>query len=425
MKWEQSIPFMPEHSAATLAMIPETPAVFLLRGEDPSAEPYINKAANLRRRLERLLSDAAPDSKRLNLREHTRTIEYTLTGSDFENRLLLYEALREYFPRSYRKRMKLIPAPLIKIGWENDYPRAYFTRRLGKSSFSAKVENEAPVKRSVYYGPFASKAAANKFLNDALDLFKSRRCTFNIHPDPTFPGCIYSEMKMCLAPCFAGCTDAEYLAEAVRVQDYLDTRAESLVKQLEKEREAASAELEFEKASAIHGRIKKVKAPWTGVPEIVGRLEQLRAVIVQRSALEDHVALFEFRDGLLHGPVQFSVAAMQHSNPNSESSSLFAHPHMAVPVPLEDVRTKTIAKAKPQTLEGRVAEALATIETRKPERGEIADHLALLKRWFYRSSKKGEIFTTHSGELPLRRIVRAISRVFRNETVPPTVAGGE
>src|SRR5437763_7737817 len=413
MKWQQSIPFTPEASADTLGRLPETPAVFLLRSDDPNADPYINKTANLRRRLERLLSPASPDSKRLNLRQHTRAIEYTLTGSDFENRLLLYKALREYFPRSYRKRMKLIPAPLIKIGWENQYPRAYFTRRLGKNAVLNKSQAEVTQspKTSVYYGPFASKAAANKFLNDALDLFKSRRCTFNLHPDPSLPGCIYSEMKMCLAPCFAGCTDAEYMAEVARVQDYLDSRAASLVTELEAEREAASAELEFEKASGIHGRIEKTKAPWMGVPGIVGRIEQLRAVIVQRSALAEHVALFEFRDGLLHGPLQFSVAAMQHANPNSGSSSLFSHPHMAVPLESD---TKA-GKSKPQTLEARVAEALGTIETRKPERGELADQLALLKRWYYRSSKKGEIFITHSGELPLRRIVRGISRVFRGE----------
>ena len=417
MKWQQSIPFRPEGSAETLGTLPETPAVFLLRSDDPSAEPYINKAANVRRRLERLLSPASPDSKRLNLRDRTRAIEYTLTGSDFENRLLLYKALHEHFPRSYRKRMKLIPAPLVKIGWENEYPRAYFTRRLGKTALLTKPGNDRThsPKTSVYYGPFASKAAANKFLNDALDLFKSRRCTFNLHPDPSFPGCIYSEMKMCLAPCFAGCTDAEYLNEVTRVQDYLDTRAESLVAQLETEREAASAELEFEKASAIHARIEKVKASWTGVPEMVGRIEQLRAVVVQRSALEDHVALFEFRDGLLHGPVQFNVAVIQHADPNSGSSSLFAHPHVAVPVPLDSAEAKGANKSKTQTLEARVAEALTTIETRKPERGEVADHLALLKRWYYRSSKKGEIFITHSGELPSRRIARGISRVFRGE----------
>jgi excinuclease UvrABC nuclease subunit len=414
---EHSIPFTPAHSDDILSSLPERPAIVLLSGEDLKAEPYINKAANLRKRLERLLSPASPESKRLNLRESTRTIEYTLTGSDFENRLLLYRAMRERFPRSYRRRMKLIPAPLVKIGWENEYPRAYFTRRLGSTALLPKAGSEqtSASRMNVYYGPFTAKSAANKFLNDALDLFKSRRCTFNIHPDPTFPGCMYSEMKMCLAPCFAGCTHAEYLTEVGRVQNYLDTRAESLVAQLEAERDTASAQLQFEQASGLHARIEKVKAPWTGVPEIVGRLEHLRAVVVQRSAREDHVALFEFRQGLLYGPVEFSVQDMQHANPNSGSTSLFAHPRVAVPVPIEDGETKPIAKPRPQTLEARVIEALSGIAVRKPERGEVADHLALLKRWYYRSSKKGEIFISHTNELPLRRIVRGISRVFRGE----------
>ena len=142
---------------------------------------------------------------------------------------------------------------------------------------------------------------------------------------------------------------------------------------------------------------------------------------MQRSALPYHVALFEFRDGLLHGPVQFNVQGIQHANPNSGSSSLYAHPHLAAPVPLEESEEP---KAKPQTLESRVAEAVAEIPVRKPERGEVADHLALLKRWFYRSTKKGEVFITHTEELPLRRIVRGISRVARGESsVPPVVAG--
>jgi excinuclease ABC subunit C len=417
MHWQHSIRVEGE---ATLSSLPEFPAVFALRGERPDSEPYLNKAANLRKRLERLLSSASPDTKRLNLAASTHTVEYTLTGSDFENRLLLYRALREQFPRSYRKRMKLIPSALVKIGWENEYPRAYFTRRLGRIPPSAAAKAGASESSksttsttSIYYGPFASKAAANKFLNDALDLFKSRRCTFNIRPDPSFPGCMYSEMKMCLAPCFAGCTHDEYMHEIARVQQYLDSHGSSLVAQLEAERDAASAELEFEQASAIHSRIEKSKEPWTGIPEVVGRIDQLRAIIVQRSALPDHVALFEFREGLLHGPVQFNVQGIQHANPNSGSSSLYAHPHLAAPVPLED--SKASPKARPQTLESRVAEALAEIPAKKPERGEVADHLALLKRWYYRSTKKGEVFITHSDELPLRRIVRGISRVFRGE----------
>jgi excinuclease UvrABC nuclease subunit len=409
---DHSIPFALEQSSELFSQLPEKPAVFALRGADPNAEPYLNKTANLRKRLERLLSPASPDSKRLNLRASTRSIEYTLTGSEFENRVLLYREMRRAFPRSYRKRMKLTPPALVKIAWENEYPRAYFTRRLGK--FPAVAE-AIDARANIYYGPFASKSAANKFLNDALDLFKSRRCTFNIHPDPTFPGCIYSEMKMCLAPCYGGCTRDDYLVEVTRVQNYLDTRAGSLVTQLEAERDVASTNLQFEEAAALHARIEKVKSPWAGVPEIVGRIEQLRAVIVQRSALEDHIALFEFRDGLLYGPVQFGVQGIMHPNPASGSSSLFAHPHLATPVPLEPSAPKPSGKPKAPTLESRIAEVLSQIGTRKPERGEVVDHLALFRRWYYRKNRKGEVFITHSGELPLRRIVRGISRVFRGE----------
>jgi hypothetical protein len=44
------------------------------------------------------------------------------------------------------------------------------------------------------------------------------------------------------------------------------------------------------------------------------------------------------------------------------------------------------------------------------------EHLALLKRWFYRSTRVGEIFFADvKGGLPLRRLVRGIARVYRGE----------
>src|SRR5439155_20120426 len=161
-----------------------------------AAEPYVSKTANVRKRLLRLLAPPESQSKRLNLRERVARIEYSLTGSDFESMLLLYKMLRREFPKNYQKRLRLHPAPLIRLNLANEYPRAYVTTRIGRLSG-----------RSIYYGPFRSKAVAEKFMNDSLDLFKMRRCTFDLNPDPSFPGCVYSEMKMCLAPCFKGCTD--------------------------------------------------------------------------------------------------------------------------------------------------------------------------------------------------------------------------
>jgi hypothetical protein len=44
------------------------------------------------------------------------------------------------------------------------------------------------------------------------------------------------------------------------------------------------------------------------------------------------------------------------------------------------------------------------------------EHLAILKRWCYRGSRVGEIFFADAGEeLPMRRLVRGIGRVYKGE----------
>ena len=97
-----------------------------------------------------------------------------------------------------------------------------------------------------------------------------RRCQIKIRRDPEFPGCIYSEMKMCLAPCFAGCTEEEYAWEVARVDDFLLTRGVSLADELSREREQASGDLDFERAAALHRRLEKVGAVRQALPESPG-----------------------------------------------------------------------------------------------------------------------------------------------------------
>src|SRR5690242_21693043 len=82
--------------------------------------------------MQRLLGRPLENSKRLNLRARVREIEFTSTGSDFESQIVLYRLLRANFPKTYGARMRLRPAPLVKLHLENEYPRASVTTRLGK-----------------------------------------------------------------------------------------------------------------------------------------------------------------------------------------------------------------------------------------------------------------------------------------------------
>ncbi len=347
----ERLEFSPERDAEVLTSVPAAPAVFLLRGEDARAEPYVSKTANLRRRLQRLLGPVEERTKKLNLRDRVRWIEYAPTGSDFESGFLLYRVLREAFPKTYGNRLRFRFAPLVKLHLENQYPRASVTTRLGRLKGS-----------TLYYGPFQSRTAAEKFMNDSLDFFKMRRCVEDLNPDPKFPGCIYSEMKMCLAPCFKGCTDEEYSAEVNRVQAYFDSGGESLSRDFSAQRDAASANLAFEEAAAIHVRLEKLKPVLSQFPEIVRRLDRLSALIIQPCGVTDSVTFFRVDSGAISGPAVFSIQPAEHTKSQSMESRVLAVLDSFPPM-------EGTARARDH---GAPRAAQALVLSRPPHRGNIS-----------------------------------------------------
>jgi len=170
-----------------------------------------------------------------------------------------------------------------------------------------------------------------------------------------------------------------------RVQTYFDTGGNSLVRELSGEREAASANLAFEDAAGIHARIEKLKPVLSQLPEIVQRLERFSALMIQPSHVPGAVDFFRVDSGRIAGPAAFNIQPAEH--------------------------------AKSQSMEARVQETLHDFPAVTAKGAlETMEHLAILKRWYYRGSRVGEIFfADEKGELPLRRIVRGVSRVFRGE----------
>jgi len=424
----QTLPFDPTNPAPTLAALPEKPGIFALFGADPKAEPYLARTTNLRRRLKRFLDAKPTQTKRLRLTERVARIEYTSTGSDFESTLALYTATQQAFGERARKRLHLYAPYFLRMTVKNRYPRVYVTNTITKSA----VEN--------LYGPFPSRAAAERFCDEALNLFLLRRCYPDLDPDPTFPGCVYSEMKMCLAPCFKGCTDERYAEEAAKVEAFLATRGQSLLDELAKERDAASEQLDFEMAAAVHAKIQRVEAVAALVSQAVHPLARLRAIIIQLSSEAGHVALFQLNAGVLTGPTQYDTLGMRLHNEQSGSSSLYTHPYALEAVLLQENQappsaTVAVTVTKPKqapkdaprdVLEQRLNEALTQLNQiqskSRTSTQTMADHLSLFNRWYQRTEAKriGEaIFYNPSEQLPSKAILRAISRVYRGTVHSP------
>src|SRR3984885_5203682 len=379
--------FFADFAPDFFASIPARPGIFLLQmrvggGAGAGAQPYLARTADLRRAAERLLGTPGAASKQLNLREVAARIRYRVTGSKFEQNLAFYQNARVYFPSRYRELMRLRPPAMLKVNLRNSYPRCYVTRRIGGDE-------------GFYFGPFGSRRSAEDFSESFLDLFKTRRCQIKIRRDPDYPGCMYSEMKMCLAPCFAGCTQEEYDVEIGRVLESLKTTA-----------------------TALHKRLDKVTAVLRGLPDLARRIEELDLVILQRSAETQTIAVFPVRGGMLAEPLFLRFAEI-----SSEPRSVEAILKDALEPGWNAEGSEAESGRNARKCDGEESEGVAQERDLRARYGlraaapDLHDHLALLTRWFYSKPREGEILFRDK-VWPYRRMLRACSRLLAGPQQP-------
>jgi excinuclease ABC subunit C len=345
--------------------VPDAPAVFVIHAG--GGRPYLARTARLRRRLRRLLEAPETLSRRLNLHGVATGVEYRLTPSPLAAQLELYTLARRFFPDDYTRLIRLRMPAYVKLLLTNEYPRTQVTARWSAA-------------RSLHFGPFRTRAAAERFETGVLDLFQVRRCQEDLAVSPDHPGCIYGEMGRCLRPCQEVVSADEYQSEVARLRQFLETSGESLLAAARAARERSAESLDYEEAARQHQRVQRIEQVLKLRDELAAPARQLGGVAVVASATPGHVELRFFLDAAWLPAVEFCIAP--------EASGAM--------VPLDRRLRETAEALTPPRLPAR----------------ERAEHLALLARWFYSSWRDGEwIGFDTVANLPYRRVVRAISRV--------------
>jgi excinuclease ABC subunit C len=394
---EYGLDFEPARDQEFFAALPAHSAICLIESRQVSAQPLFIRTQDLRRRLQRLLGPPDLSSKRINLRDFAKSVRYRLTASPFEQSFAYYQNAKQLFATRYRDMLRMRPPAVLKVSLRNAYPRCYPTRRI-------PIASNGEPSGGLYFGPFPSGKAAEAFAERVLDLFKVRRCQIKIRRDPEFPGCIYSDMKMCLAPCFAGCSKEEYASEVQRLVSFLETGGSSLREALEAERNKASEDMDYEKAALLHKKLDKLDDALRGQPELPRRLQDLNAVILQRAVADQSVSVYEVRAGRIGDPFELSFGQLS-GEPRSAEQLLREH--------LEP------ASAVISSLPAQAGEARNSSDSATSTAADLSEHLWLLARWFYSNPRHGEIFFRANG-WPYRRMMRACARLL----APPDAAPG-
>jgi excinuclease UvrABC nuclease subunit len=355
-----------------LTGVPDLPAVFLVRLGD--ARPYLSRTSALRRRLNRLLSEASSGARRLNLGHLASSVECYPVKGRLPASLLYYRLARALFPDEYRQMVKLRFPAYVKLLLSNGYPRTEVSVRFSGSG-------------ALHYGPFPSRAAAEDFEGELLDQFQVRRCVEDLVPSPDHPGCIYGEMMRCLRPCQDAVSAEEYRGESRRMAQFLSTSGISLIEPVRVARDRFSAELDFEQAQRQHERLQRIEQALKLGGGLAMDASRLSGVAVYPSFEPRMVDLFFMLDGAWLEPVPFSVAA--------DASGSMA--------PMDRRLRELFASLAPPALPAR----------------ERAEHLALLARWFHSSFRDAAWIGFENPQPPYRKLVRGISKAASGVGVEP------
>ncbi|MEX2264795.1 MAG: hypothetical protein WD696_22765 [Bryobacteraceae bacterium] len=343
--------------------LPNSPAVFLVWPR--TGDPYLGKTSLLRRRLKRLLHRREIPSRLLNLRDTAARIEYRLTGSPFETSIRTFEWARMHFPGSYLEHIRLRMPPYLKITLDNRFPRSVITSQLSRSG--------------LFFGPFRSRASAERFEGEFLNLFQMRRCAEDLEPNPAHPGCIYGEMGMCLRPCQERVGAEEYGNEVERVTGFLVSSGRNMLETVAASRDRLSEEQNFEEAARQHRRFEKIQEILSLRDDLAAGIDRLHGVVVTPSAEPKSVDLWFVHQGHLQNSRTFPLDA---------------------------------ADGRPLPLDRRLRDTLAAVPFESFALRERQERLALLSRWFYSSWREGEWLNWDNfADVPYRKLVRAVSRI--------------
>ena len=228
--------------AVDLKKIPTTPGIYKFFHK--SEIIYIGKAKNLKKRVSSYFGKAKKDRKTNQIKKLTNQVETFSTKNEVEALLLEQLLIKENKPKFN-----------ILLRDDKTYPYIFFSDNHEYPSIGLKRTKKAVDEK--YFGPFISSHAVKKSIKEIQKIFKLRNCSDNTFTSRSRP-CIEHQMNRCSAPCVGHISKNQYAEDVIEAKNYLTSTDSQTIKKLEREIDAYSKRLEFEKAAEARDKLKRI-----------------------------------------------------------------------------------------------------------------------------------------------------------------------
>lgn len=225
-----------------LKKLPNKPGVYLMHDKDDNII-YVGKAIILKNRVRQYFrknNKTARIEKMVSLIDH---FEYIVVENEDEALILECNLIKKYRPKFNVLLKDDKTYPYIKVDVKSDYPGVFMTR---------KIINDG----AKYFGPYPNVSSAKEMVSFIKEKFQIRQCKNFKNRDRA---CLNYHIKKCLAPCMGYVSKEEYRKQIDGICLLLDGKINDIIKNLQKEMELASINLEFEKAASLRDRILAIE----------------------------------------------------------------------------------------------------------------------------------------------------------------------
>ena len=263
-----------------IPLISNNPGVYRMLNEKNEIL-YVGKAKNLPNRLKNYISEKNLPIRTERMLSQTKNIEVTTTSNESEALLLEANLIKKYRPKFNILLRDDKSFPYIFISKNEKWPQ--LTKHRGKKT-----------REGYYFGPFASAGSVNWTIKILQKIFLLRVCDESIFKNRQRP-CILYQIKRCSAPCVGYVDPNSYKKLVDNSIKFISGKSRNIQKDLSKEMEIASKELDYEKAAVLRDRIKALTQIQSSQNVNATNLSEADVIAAYKESGKSCVQVFFFR----------------------------------------------------------------------------------------------------------------------------------